>query len=59
MTRYKVNLVHFVDADDPDAAIALARDGRDPIIGEAFVWGSDRPLLDASLDLPAAAEVEP
>lgn len=42
MTRYRVNLVHFVDADDADAAIAAARDGREPIIGEAIPWGSDR-----------------
>jgi hypothetical protein len=41
MPHFKVNLVHFVEADDADAAIAAAREpGRQPIIGEAFLWGS-------------------
>lgn len=41
MPQFKVNLVHFVEADDADAAIAAAREpGREPVIGEAFLWGS-------------------
>lgn len=44
MPRFKVNLVHFVEADDADAAITVAREpGREPIIGEAFLWGSSLP----------------
>jgi hypothetical protein len=43
MERYKVNLVHFVDAESPDDAITKALEpGRQPILGEAFVWGSSR-----------------
>ena len=56
MTRYKVNLVHFVDAPDPDTAIAAARDGREPVIGEAIRWGSDRATdaRDLADDVPDA-----
>jgi hypothetical protein len=51
MPRYKVNLVHFVEAEDADSAIAAARaPGREPVIGEAFLWGSS---LAAAAAAPA------
>lgn len=56
MPRFKVNLVHFVEADDADAAIAAAREpGREPVIGEAFLWGSS---LDEQTPPDAAADDE-
>jgi hypothetical protein len=57
MPRYKVNLVHFVEADYADQAIAIAQEpGRKPIIGEAFLW---RPTEEAGFEAsPTVHRVE-
>jgi hypothetical protein len=59
MPRYKVNLVHFVEAEDVDAAIAAAREpGREPVIGEAFPWRSSLATTDSvPADEPAREDV--